>query len=61
MSAVKKARKKPIKKYRVDLDLKYSYDFVVSGRTAAEAKKAAFDKLMKKLKQRDFNIWADLE
>ena len=47
------------KKYNVDFDLKFSFDFDVKASNIAEARKIAFDKLLKKLKMSDFRVYTE--
>lgn len=52
------ARKK--KSYIVNLDMRWSHDIKVKANGSVEAKKIAFNKLVKKLKQNYFNINVEL-
>lgn len=48
-----------MKTYIVNIDMKWSHDVKVSGKTKAEAKKKAVAKFIKRLKANDFNINVD--
>jgi len=49
----------PKKKYKVNLDMKWSHDILVTASNLPEAKRKAVEKLIKKLKPSDFNIYPD--
>lgn len=50
-------KKKPLQDFDFNLDLKWSYDIKVKARNKPEAKRKAVEKLLKQLKQKDFNIY----
>lgn len=54
-------KKKPIKDYEVDFDMKYSHSVIVKARTTAEAKAKAFDKFSRiRNKRSEYNVCAEV-
>lgn len=49
------------KSYRVEISEKYSQDFVVKASTKAEARRIAFERYKKRIKQYDFDIEVDID
>lgn len=52
-------RKKPIKDYVVNVDMKYSIDYHVKARTAGEAKKKAWNKHINRPPRKLYDLMAD--
>jgi hypothetical protein len=48
-----------MKKFIVNIDMKWSHDLKISGKTKIEARKKAVAKFIKNLKPKDFNINVD--
>lgn len=49
------------KKFKVNFDMRWSYDFIVSATSKPEAKKKAFKKLKTKLSPSMFNVSSESE
>lgn len=50
-----------LKKYRVDIDIKWAKVVVLKSKSKPEAKKKAFEKFLKSLSRNDFRISAEKE